>query len=186
MRRKSLQRHKLTTSYKINRGYTLISKACKGYTLISKACKGYTLIELLVGITIISIVFTIGYASFREFSRRQALTGITKIIKGDLRLAQQLALTGEKPAVGACTTLQGYTFAPSSDSYTLVANCSPDGDRIVKTVNLEDEITLTGTSILFKVLGLGTNLSSDSVLNLSHSIAGGSVDITIGPGGEIK
>jgi len=29
--------------------------------------EGYTLVELLIGITIISIVFTIGYAGFRDF-----------------------------------------------------------------------------------------------------------------------
>lgn len=147
--------------------------------------KGYTLIELIVGITIISIVFTIGYASFREFSRRQALTGITKTIKGDLRLAQQLALTGEKPSTGSCTTLEGYTFTPSSDSYILVANCS-NGDITIKTILLKDEIVLTGSSVQFKVLGQGTDLSSDVTLNLSSSVAGTSADIVIGTGGEIR
>ena len=62
--------------------------------------KGYTLIELLVGISIIAIIFGVGFVSYREFSRRQSLTGVTKQLVGDLRLAQQLALTGQNQKVG--------------------------------------------------------------------------------------
>lgn len=150
-----------------------------------KSIKGYTLIELLVAISIISIVFMIGYASFREFSRRQALVGVVKKVTSDLRLIQQFSLTGEKPTTGTCTELEGYSFVPGSGSYTLVANCS-NADRIIKTANLETGVTIVGSSIQFKVLGQGTNLDSDTVLTISHSTVGQNAEITIGKGGEIR
>ena len=54
---------------------------------------GYTLIEILVGLTIIGIIFGVGFASFREFSRRQSLAGGVKTLVGDLRLAQEQAIS---------------------------------------------------------------------------------------------
>ena len=150
-----------------------------------KKLSGYTLIELLVAITVISIVFAIGYASFREFSRRQALTGIVRSVTSDLRLAQQLSLTGEKPETGSCTTLEGYSFAPNSGNYTVTANCS-NADRLIKTVTLESGVTISGPTVQFKVLGQGTNLNSTATLTINHSVLGNSVTITVGKGGEVK
>lgn len=149
--------------------------------------RGFTLIELLVGITIISIVFGVGYASFREFSRRQALVGVTKIIKGDLRLIQQLALTGEKNNP-ACDRLDSYTFDPTgTNTYDLVENCV-SGDYVVKSKTLDSKVSISLDSgvVSFKVLGQGTNLSSEATLNLTHTVVGSSVDIVIGVGGEIR
>ena len=114
----------------------------------------YTLIELLVGISIISIVFSVGFASYRDFSRRQALSGVTKALISDLRLIQQKALAGEK--IGSCTTLDGYKINISSASYSLYADCA--SDILLKTVDLTaNEVALTTSpvtsSITFKVLG---------------------------------
>ena len=36
----------------------------------------YTLIEILVALTIVGLIFGIGYVNFRDFARRQALAGI--------------------------------------------------------------------------------------------------------------
>lgn len=156
--------------------------------------KGYTLIELLVGITIISIVFTIGYAGFREFSRRQALSGVSKTVKADLRLAQQLASTGQKPSVdqGSCSQLSGYTFEREDVSeYSISANCFNAGfavSRLVKTVNLDTDVTISvspNPSIQFKVLGQGTNSDSDFTITLDHT-SGSQTTIVVGSGGEIN
>ncbi|MDO8341338.1 MAG: prepilin-type N-terminal cleavage/methylation domain-containing protein [Candidatus Woesebacteria bacterium] len=155
--------------------------------------EGYTLIELLVGITIISIVFTIGYAGFREFSRRQALGGVTKAIKADLRLTQQLASTGQKPTTGTCTQLSSYRFYiySATSTYKIYANCSNPASTniLVKTVSLDSDISITlpptPAYILFKVLGQGTNLTSDYIIELDHT-TGDSSTVTVGTGGEIN
>lgn len=155
--------------------------------------KGYTLIELLIGITIISIVFGVGLAGYREFSRRQVLSGATKRMKADLRLAQQLALTGQKPEGSSCPTLNNYAFSKIGASrYTLAANCTNTlgvvlSPIIIKTVDLGSDTTFTaGTfTIRFKVLGQGTDLTTSDVITLTH--ASGSVStIVVGVGGDVR
>jgi prepilin-type N-terminal cleavage/methylation domain-containing protein len=151
---------------------------------------GFTLVELLVGVTIIVILFSIGLASYRNFARRQELQGYIKTLTSDLRSAQQLALSGQKPdpSIGLCDRLNGYSFFRSgSDSYQIRANCS-EGERIVKTVDLPTTIVISSTvsTTRFKVLGLGTDLVSDNIITLSSTATGNSADVTIGVGGEIK
>ncbi|MEK7472953.1 MAG: prepilin-type N-terminal cleavage/methylation domain-containing protein [Patescibacteria group bacterium] len=148
--------------------------------------KGYTLIELLVGISIIAIIFGVGFVSYREFSRRQSLTGVTKQLVGDLRLAQQLALTGQKPESGLCTTLIGYTVSrTSTTTYDLIANCS-NANYIIKTINMPVNTTISAGSVTFKVLGQGTNLTSPLTYTVTNTSASTSGIVTIGIGGDIK
>src|SRR5512146_288376 len=145
-----------------------------------KSNAGYTLIELLVGLTIIGVLFTIGYISFRDFSRRQALAGLVKTVQGDVRLTQQMALSGQKPDDPKCNapnTLTGYNFQTVSPSeYQIIAGCS-GGNGIpsvpAKDVTLPDGITLSSSlnPIFFKVLGQGTNIANggDAVLTFTQS-----------------
>lgn len=149
---------------------------------------GYTFIELLVGISIITIVFTIGYVGYRDFSRREALSGVTKSIKADLRLAQQLALTGQKPEVslGQCTTLEGYTVLFLLNSYSVTANCSND-DIEIKNTDLPTDITETNNlSIKYKVLGQGTDLPDDLTLTITNSSMNSVSTVILGKGGEVN
>lgn len=163
----------------------------------AKNFKGFTLIELLVGITVTSIVFTVGYAGFREFSRRQALTGVTKMVVADLRQIQQLALTGQKPTGGvSCLKLIGYSFVRTGASvYELRANCdntlitgSPIlTSPVIKTTNLNGvTFTATTASTMFKVLGQGTNLNAVNSLTFTHTATNTNAIITIGIGGEVR
>lgn len=152
--------------------------------------KGYTLIEILVGITIIGLIFGFGYVSFREFSRRQALAGAVKEIKGDLRLAQALALSGDKP--NECSTyLKGYNFrVADSSSYKIEASCGAVTYED-KTVNLPGNVSIstpTPNPILFKVLGQGTNIpqGTSATLTLTQTGTGITTTITISDGGEIN
>jgi len=150
---------------------------------MSKNFKGYTLIELLVGISIVAVIFGIGLISYREFSRRQALTGVLKQVKADLRLAQQLALTGQKPEV--CTKLIGYTFTATSSNYKIIASCS-GGTVETKTVDISADTTISAGSVTFKILGQGTSLSSPLTYTVTNTQAGTSGTVTIGVGGDIK
>ncbi|MFZ3301750.1 MAG: prepilin-type N-terminal cleavage/methylation domain-containing protein [Microgenomates group bacterium] len=151
--------------------------------------KGYTLVELLIGITIVSIVFGVGLAGYREFSRRQALTGVSKQLKADLRLAQQLALTGQKPDSVSCDTLDGYIFS-RVDAYTyrLSADCAGIATPYVyKEVNLGSDITISSTnaSFMFKVLGQGTDLVASNTLTLTHT-SGNQNIMVVGVGGDVR
>jgi type II secretory pathway pseudopilin PulG len=87
------------------------------------------LIELLIGLTIISLLLGVGYANYREFARNQTLLGASRQIKGGLRLAQELALAGNKPSP-ACDgrDLDGYGFRIDKEnaSYEIEAVCPTD------------------------------------------------------------
>lgn len=160
---------------------------------IKKNAKGYTLIELLIGLSIIGIIFSFGFVSFREFSRRQALNGAKKILIGQLRVAQELALSGEKPNDPFCNSpnsLKGYNFrAVSNINYTIEASCT-GGDVETKNTLLDGDITISAPStnpILFKVLGQGTNIDTDdTTITLTQTITGNTREIVITKSGEIQ
>lgn len=147
--------------------------------------RAYTLIELLIGISIISIIFSVGFASYRDFSRRQALTGVTKAMVSDLRLIQQKSLSGEKP--DTCTTLSGYQMKrTSATAYDLQAVCSTN--ITVKTVDLaEDGVTISFSAdpIIFKVLGQGTNLTAIATITLTNTNMNKSSHVYVGIGGDV-
>ena len=150
--------------------------------------RAYTLIEILVSLTIVSLIFGVGYVSFREFSRRQALAGTARSLRGDLRLAQGQALAGKKPI--GCTVLDGFRFSAVSESaYSIVAGCSNGDFSIGKdSVSFPDGVTMNPVpgNILFKVLGQGTDLGSDVEVNLAQEATGNAIKVTITIGGEIK
>ena len=157
---------------------------------------GYTLIEILVSLTIIGLLFGIGYVNFRDFSRRQAIAGAAKKIQGDLNLTQQLALSGQKPDDINCNPpnlLSGYNFKiiPPSE-YVIEANCTGSSTAVIyKNVALSSDIIISSdslTTISFKVLGQGTNIvqGGSVVLTLTQSQTKNKFDITIGAGGNIQ
>ena len=153
---------------------------------MAKQTKAYTLIELLVVVTIGTIIFTVGFAGYREFSRRQALSGILRQTKADLRLAQQSALTGQKPIAATCTILNGYTFNQlNSTTYQLIANCS-NADSVVKTVTMPDNTTISAGSVQFKVLGQGTNLTSPLTFSIANTKSGTAGTVVVGIGGDVQ
>ena len=134
-----------------------------------KNIHGYTLIEILVGLTIIGLLFGVGYANFRSFSQRQIVLNAAKNIQGDLRLTQEIALAGQKPSDPNCNapanTLSGYNFRVlSSNSYEIRAVCSGGvAASATKTVTLDTAATIASpfpvpNPIVFKVLGRGTNI----------------------------
>lgn len=162
-----------------------------------KLRRGYTLIEILVGLTIIGILFSVGFVSFRDFSRRQALSGTGKNLQGDLRLAQEMAIAGQKPDAAVCAgpsyTITGIYFRVLSDqNYVLEALCTGSVNTVeIKNVTLPTDISMTPpvpNPILFKVLGSGTNIDegAEGVVTLSQVGTTNTMTVTVTAGGEIK
>lgn len=155
--------------------------------------RGYTLIEILVVLTIIGILFSVGYVGYRDFSRRQSLAGAAKIVQGDLRKAQQNALSGIKPQSAAClgaNTLDGYFFrVTSASTYEIGAACS-GGNVVTDTVSVTESISISTPSpnpIIFKVLGTGTNIpSGDASVTLTQGATNDTLTILIGSGGDVR
>lgn len=144
--------------------------------------KGFTLVEMLVVMTIIGILFAVGIARYQVFNRNQILTQAAEELKNNLRLAQQKALAGEKPAIsGFCTdpgdTLASYRlkFIPSGLRYNIKAICS-DGSvqpNDFISYNLPENVTGPGgQEVLFKVLGQGIDANSQVTFTLTYSGVG--------------
>ena len=118
---------------------------------------GFTLIEILVVISVIGIIFTIGVAAYNQFARRQLVNQTSQELRNNLRLAQSKALAGEKPQ-GCLGHLNGYQVNFSANSYTVAALC--DSLVTIGTYNLPSNVAIAGpSSILFKVLGRGTEVT---------------------------
>jgi prepilin-type N-terminal cleavage/methylation domain-containing protein len=148
--------------------------------------RGYTLIEILVGLTIIGLLFTFGYASFREYSRRQALAGAARKVKADLRSAQGLALSGKKPESN-CPILDGYRFNISGSSYSIKAVCGGSDKSIEKDfIPLPNGITSSSANILFKILGQGTNITGQITITLTQAGTNPPQTVTVDSGGKIE
>jgi len=162
----------------------------------SKSIYGFTLIELLVVIMTMTLLFSLGFANYREFQRRQYLESASRGVEADLRYAQVLALSGKKTS--GCNILHGYMFRrTSATQYRLESVCNNNQDCnmnvnfCVKTVNLPAGVTLNalvcggcGNRFYFKSLARGISNSSNVVLTLVFS--GSTKTTTVTPSGEIR
>lgn len=154
--------------------------------------KGYTLVEILIGLVIITVLFAGGYASYREFVRRQVLKNTLQELKQNIGLARQKTLSGEKPA-GCTNTLVGYEIAFNLTSYVVSPKCdvtSPGvGSVSVITVQLPTSVTqsISGFSnpLRFKPIS-GTNLASNGTVTLTHLVSSTTQSITIKPNGAVE
>ena len=160
-----------------------------------KKVSGFTFVELLVGIVIVALLFSISTANYRDFQSRRVLDNAAQQVTSDLRLAQQLARSGKKPTT--CDVLQGYSFMTTTTSgeYLLGAICSyascspltkgPDGYCTVR--NLQSQIALSSTDLRFNVLGRGTNIETGSQVEITLTDTRGNTrTVTVDSGGNIE
>jgi prepilin-type N-terminal cleavage/methylation domain-containing protein len=184
----------------------ILSEALK---MISRSSSAYTLIEVLIVMLIIGIFFSVGFANLRSYSRRQKAENAARQIEGDLRLAQELSLSGRKPEnpSGFCTAdnkdvrgreeLEGIEFRLTSQtSYAVRGYClntennppTPSYSSDIKTQSLLDNITLainpSSAPIIFRTLGRGTNLLSNTTISICSDVE--DVAILISPEGKIS
>jgi prepilin-type N-terminal cleavage/methylation domain-containing protein len=176
--------------------------------------KGYSLIEFLVVIMIVTILFGVGMANYRNSSRTQALDRATEQLKADLRLAREYASSGRKPS--GCDQLQGIGVTRQGGTrYQIEAFCIigsnlwQDCHQILRpTLCLKPDIDFPSTDIsftfvplthltdpknftvIFYVLGRGSNASTTSsnqiVLRLTESATLQTRDIVVTPDGLIN
>jgi prepilin-type N-terminal cleavage/methylation domain-containing protein len=143
---------------------------------------GFTLVELLVTISIFTILFTIGVAKYNQFNRRQVVKQAALNLKTNLFSARNKALAGEKDCSGS---LDGYEVTFSSDSYTFRAKCGTNYGAS-KTVNLPGSVVINSSpdAIIFKVLGQGALIDgSPSIVVSGHGVEH---TISVTTVGEIK
>lgn len=152
--------------------------------------KGFTIIELIISMAIMGVLFTVGYANFREYSQQQILERSVLTIEGDIRLAQQLARSGKK--IGTCDVLNGYRFYVTGvNSYRIDAVCSNGfpNERIESSVFVQTDTTISTPSpnpIIFFVLARGTNISDSTpaIIDITHQPTGNTKTIVISSSGD--
>lgn len=160
-----------------------------------KKLAGYTLIELLMGLAIIGIVFAaLGFASYRDYIRRQRVDGVQRDLISDLRIAQKNAASGIKPG-GCAGVFAGFSFDTASCSgnvctqYTLSAVCGSGPSILFKSVSIVTGVTISkvNSPILFKSLSAGTDMSSSQiVISLVDTVNARTDTVTVLASGEIK
>jgi len=146
------------------------------------------LVEILVTISIVGILSTIGIATYISFNRDQLLIQTARKVVEDLRLAQSLATNHQKPTTEECTTLQGYVFKVNGNSYDIYASCYPTSPADpVKSGSVPVNFSVTSfTQVEFKVLKQGIILTPADQNTLTISGFGGKQRvITIGKAGDI-
>ena len=156
---------------------------------MKKSYLGFTLIELLVVTSIISILFVIGVAQYTNFNRSQILDQAAQELKNNLRLAQTMATSGEKP--GGCAVLDGYRVSFSSgnpDTYTIQAICGGNPVGPIKSFKLQSVVRFSSvpSPILFKVLAQGTNLNNDLTIRLNFTGTSLQRTVTVSKQGKIE
>lgn len=160
------------------------------------ALLAYTLIEILVATVVIGILFTVGYPSVRDYSRKQKLIAAANLVRSDLRSAREKALAGEKPS--ECKTpvdkpLDSYSFEwCTASTYRIVANCSgvavpacsdTTSPLILKSQGLPTGISVASpANIKFKTLAQGAVIDTSIQLQDLYS---NKVDIPISVSGGI-
>jgi len=157
---------------------------------------GFTLIEIIIVTVIIGLLFTTGYASYRNFSQRQTVLSEARKLEGNIRLAQELAFTGKKPQIAECNDplqrLNGYHLKidAANSSYAIRADCTGNSDiDIAKEFTLPTVLSISATTsdMLFKVLGQGNDIPASGVV-ISISMSSASIDysVTVDKSGQVK
>lgn len=160
---------------------------------------GFTLIELLISLGIMSVLLSLGYANYRQYTQSQEITSFSRNVMADLRQAQEYASSGKKPIDPKCDSpryLDAYSFKlTSATQYSIIAICS-GGDVNVKGVNGSTGLTLQIVSsnpgspineIRFKPLGSGTNINPGefAYVNIIQGTSLNKQTVTVGAGGDV-
>lgn len=156
--------------------------------MVSKVHKlyGFTLLELMVSISIGMLTIGAIIANYNGYNNRQSLKQAALTLKNNLRFAQAKAFSGEKPA-SSCTELVGWRVSFASGSYTMQAECAPQGlQGTSTTMTLPSGITFSPipAAITFRVLSRGSDLTAAGFLNLVGFNQ--TYTLEISPGGDIS
>ncbi|OGH07958.1 MAG: hypothetical protein A2W22_06850 [Candidatus Levybacteria bacterium RBG_16_35_11] len=113
---------------------------------------GFTLVELIIVITIIAILSSIGIASFVESSRNASLQTVQDKVESMINVAKSRSLSQTTPVADCNGSLQGYGVLFSSNKeICLYAVCTEglissnpplDCQNTVETYNLPNEISI--------------------------------------------
>jgi len=147
---------------------------------------GFTLIEVVVSVSIALALFGSIIVNYNGHNDRQNLKQAALTLKNNFRFVQGKALGGEKPE-NNCTELVGWTITFVSNSYSMQAQCNPEGLQGGSTqVNFPSGITFNPipSAVTFRVLSRGTTLETSTTIILSGFTK--TYTLTVSPSGDIS
>ncbi len=128
--------------------------------------KGFTIIELLMMMGIILLLGGGVVAAFNNFNENQRVKQAALSLKSNLRLAQNKAISGEKPAVG-CTTLVGYSVSFTATSYTTQAQCNSGPAGSSSVTNLPSGVSFVPVPSMLTFSVITGRIASNTTITLS-------------------
>jgi prepilin-type N-terminal cleavage/methylation domain-containing protein len=122
---------------------------------------GFTLIELMIAITIISVLVSLGLSAYGKARERQIGVAAGETIISILQENQSIASTGKKDCEGKYLGQEVVISTPN----TITARSTCEGnDGPVKTTNIPGITIETGTTLIFSPLSKGIEISSGGAL----------------------
>lgn len=149
--------------------------------------RGYTLIELLITITITTILITIGVTAYGRAAEIQAIKSDTEKIIEVITSAQKAATSGKAD----CTNTSGpylgerLTTSVGSSTITITSTCQ-NGNGETRSVTLNSFSFTTANTIVFRPLNQGIDTGETSTQNLDFTNGNASYRIEVQRSGTIK
>jgi len=119
---------------------------------------GYTLIELMIVISIISILLLVGASAYGSARDRQIGQSAGELLVSVLQQNQQLAKIGNKDCDGKFIGQRVVTTQPNIVTSTSICE---GGNGTPKETEIPNIASITEATILFNPLSLGINLASE-------------------------
>lgn len=148
---------------------------------------GYTLIELLITITITTILVTIGVTAYGRAAEIQAIKSDTEKIIEIITSAQKAATSGKAD----CTATYGpylgerLTTSIGSKSIVVTSTCQ-NGNGDARSFDLNSFTFATANTIVFRPLNQGINTGAASTQNLDFTNGNATYRIEVQRSGTIK
>ena len=131
---------------------------------------GFTFIELLVVVSIVSLLSVVGVANYRTFSAKRTVRNVAEELKSCLVLAQKSAQAGKKFCSG---TFTGVKVDKSVDGWKIYSTC--EGDEVEFSQSSpckfsDPSVTISGnTPVNFDIKGIPgavftANVQNDSTI----------------------
>jgi len=132
---------------------------------------GFTLVELLIGITILSVVGLIANTSFRNFRQRTILNRAAQVVAADAAMARTYAIRDRaNVSLVADESTQSYQIRDASGNVLKTRQFDAESDlplQALDIVNAGDSLTFNARGMLssaFAVIDIGSNAGSKRVV----------------------
>lgn len=143
---------------------------------VSKLKTAFTLIEVVVFISIIGVLFLIGFPAFRAYKPSLELSGTVRELVSDIRYAEQLAVAEQ--------VNHGILFFPAADKYQIVRGAIEEvleEKTFPQEVSFK-EVTFTNNKVIFNPYGAVEEAGIIILVNTRNS----TTTLDVRPSGFVK